>query len=98
SDARVAEARYQLGRALRGQGKNAQAAQIFLDLYEKHPNAQFMIDNLFALGAALSDLGSDSVPQACGVYTEIDLTYGATLSVEQRSQLLEQRIALKCAS
>lgn len=97
SDTRAPEARYQLGRAFEGQGKHAQAAQIFLDLYEKYPDAPFMIDNLFALGKALGDLGPENAQQACDVYDEIEATHGTALSVDQRSQLLDRRLALKCS-
>lgn len=98
SDVRLPEARYQLGRAFEEQGKHAQAAQIFLDLYEKYPEASFAIDNLFALGRALATLGPDNAQQACDVYGEVEATHGAALSAEQRSRLLDQRLALKCSN
>ncbi|CCW17967.1 hypothetical protein EBBID32_23170 [Sphingobium indicum BiD32] len=96
ADPRASEARFQLGRAFQGQGKHAQAAQLFLELYEKAPNAPFIIDDLFALGQALTDMGPANSAQACDVYAEIETTHGAALTLEQRSQLLDRRLALKC--
>lgn len=96
SDPRITDARYQLGRAFQGEGKHAQAAQIFLDLYQKHPDASFMVDNLFALGQELAALGPENTQQACDVYGEIDATHGAALSADQRARLLDRRLALKC--
>ena len=97
SDARIPEARYQLGRAFEGQGKHAQAAQIFLDLYQGHPDAPFAVPNLFALAEALGAIGPENAEQACDVYSEIEVTHGKTLSVDQRSQLLDRRLSLKCS-
>ncbi|MBB3862476.1 TolA-binding protein [Novosphingobium hassiacum] len=97
SDARVPEARFQLGRAFQGQGKYAQAAQIFLDLYEKAPQAPFALANLFALADALVAIGPDNSAQACEVYSEIEVVHDSVLTTEQRSRLLDRRLALKCA-
>jgi len=94
----VPEARFHLGEAFEGQGKHAQAAQIFLDLYEKVPAASFAIANLFALGQALAAMGPASQAQACDVYGEIEAVHGASLTNEQRSDLLVRRLTLKCAS
>lgn len=96
SDPRASEARFQLARAFQGQGKHAQAAQLFLELYEKAPNAPFIVDDLFALGQSLTDMGPASIAQACDVYAEIETTHGAGLTLEQRSRLLDRRLALKC--
>jgi len=98
SDPRLPEARYQLGRAFQGQGKPAQAAQIFLHLYQQHPEAPFAVANLFALGESLAAISPENTGQACDVYSEIDVTHGRDLSVEQRSQLLDRRLALKCSN
>ena len=97
ADPRVAEARFQLARALQGQGKHAQAAKIFLELYEQVPGAPFIVDDLFALAQALADFGPDKVTQACDVYAEIEASHGTALTLEQRSHLLDRRLALKCA-
>jgi TolA-binding protein len=98
SDSKIPEARYQLGRAFAGQGKYAQAAQMFLDLYQDHPDAPFVVANLFALGEALIAIGPENTEQACDVYSEIEVTHGSNLSVEQRSQLLDQRLSLECSN
>lgn len=98
TDNRIPEARYQLGRAFQGQGKNPQAAQIFLDLYEKYPGAPFAIANLFALGEALAAMGPESSEQACNVYGELEAIHGTELSVDQRSRLLDRRLSLECSN
>ncbi|MEO7468795.1 MAG: tetratricopeptide repeat protein [Sphingobium limneticum] len=98
SDARIPEGRYQLGRAFHGQGKYAQAAQTFLDLYQNHPDAPFAVPNLFALGGALAAMGPTSSQQACDVYGEIEAAHGSDLSLDQRSRLLDRRLLLKCSN
>lgn len=97
SDDRTPEARFRLGQSFEGQGKHAQAAQIFLDLYQKYPDAPFALDNLFALAAALAGLGPDSTAQACSVYGEIEAVWGTRLTVPDRARLLDGRLALQCA-
>lgn len=96
--ARVSEARYWLGRSFYGQGKVAQAAQIFLDLFEKQPSAPFALDNLFALGQSLVDLGPENAEQACAVYDQIESGFKDKLSTEQRNILLDIRVKTKCKS
>lgn len=98
SDPKLPEARYQLGRAFEGQGKHAQAAQIFLDLYQHYPEVPFAVENLFALAMALTAIGPENTEQACDVYSEIEVTHRNNLSVQQRSQLLDQRLSLKCSN
>lgn len=94
--ARIVEARYWLGRSFLGAGKPAQAAQEFLDLFEKHPDAPVALDNLFALVDALVAIGGDSVPEACTVYGQIEDSFKETLSADQRNTMLEKRLALGC--
>jgi TolA-binding protein len=60
SDPKLPEARYQLGRAFEGQGKHAQAAQIFLNLYQHYPEVPFAVENLFALAMALTAIGPEN--------------------------------------
>ena len=93
---RIVEARYWLGRSFLGGGKPAQAAQVFLDLYEKHPNAPVTLDNLFALADALVAMGAENAPEACNVYGEIDAGFKDKLSAAQRNTVLEKRVALNC--
>lgn len=97
SDPRLPDASFQLGRALEGQGKHAQAARTFLALYQAHPDVPFVVDTLFALAEALAAIGPENAEQACDVYGEIDVAHGSKLSVEQRSQLLDGRLSLKCS-
>lgn len=93
---RLLEARYWLGRSFQGQGKTAQAAQIFLELFEKQPAAAFALDNLFALAQALVDLGPENTEQACAVYDQIEEGFKDKLGADRRNALLDQRIKLRC--
>ncbi len=95
-DARIPEARFWLGRSYEGQGKAGQAARIFLELYEKFPKADFALDNLFALARSLTDLGPESVVQACSVYSEIHSVFSDRLTNDQRQMLLDKRLNLRC--
>jgi len=97
-DPRAQQIRFWLGRSMQEQGRTAQAAQIFLQLYEQYPAADFALDNLFALAGALADLGPETAVQACDVYAEIDAGYKDRLSEDQRSALLDRRIALNCGA
>lgn len=97
SHAKLPEAGYQLGRAFQAQGKNAHAAKIFLNLYEQYPDSPFAVESLFALGSALSDMGPENAGQTCDVYGEIEAGHGSLLSIAQRSQLLDRRLALQCS-
>jgi TolA-binding protein len=95
-DARLPQARFELGRSLDEQGKPAKAAQTFLKLYEDNPDADLAQDVLFALADALTRIGPDTRAQACNVYDEIDAVFGKQLSVVRRSALLDGRIKLNC--
>lgn len=93
---RIVEARYWLGRSFLGEGKAPQAAQVFLELYEKHPDAPVALDNLFALAEALVAIGPDNAAQACAVYDQIDAGFAAKLSAIQRNRLLDLRVKQNC--
>ncbi len=93
---RIIEARYWLGRSLLGEGKAAPAAQAFLELFEKHPDAPIALDNLFSLADALIALGPDSAAQACDVYGQIEGDFAAKLTAVQREQILDRRVKLNC--
>lgn len=95
-DPRIAEARYQLGLAYLGQGQAGQAAGIFLNLFETGVAAGFGADNLFALATALRALDDIDPAQICSVYSEIEVSYGASLSTRQREELLDLRLAADC--
>lgn len=95
-DERVPAARYQLGLAYLGQQQPAQAARIFLDLFETGAAASFGADNLFALALALEQLDPGNTEQVCTVFSEIETSYGATLTPMQRERLLDLRLAADC--
>lgn len=96
SHPRIIEARYWLGRSFLGQAKAAQAAQIFLELFEKHPDAAIAVENLFALAEALQALGPENLAQACAVYDQIEAGYATKLGANDRNRLLDQRVKQGC--
>lgn len=93
---RILEARYWFGRSLLGEDKPASAARVFLELFEKHPDAPIALENLFSLADALVSLGPDSAAQACAVYGQIEGDFAPRLSAGQREQILDQRVKLNC--
>lgn len=95
-DGRIAEARYQLGLAYLGQQQAAQAARIFLDLFETGDAEAFGADNLFALAVALEQIDPGNTEQVCTVFSEIEASYGASLTPMQREKLLDQRLVVGC--
>ena len=95
---RVGEARYWLGRSFQGQGKMAQAGQVFLNVFEKYPSAAFTLENLFALAQTLTDIGPENKEQSCAVYDQIETISKNQLNDSQRSILLDRRISLNCAT
>lgn len=92
----VVEARYWLARSFLGEDKAPQAAQLFLELYEKYPEAPIALDNLFGLAEALLAIGPENVEQVCAVYGQIDAGFAAKLSGEQRNRLLDLRVKQNC--
>lgn len=94
---KLLEARNPLGCASEGQGKNRQGARLYLGNSQGHSDAPFAAPNLFALAEALGAIGPENAEQARDVYSEIEVTHGKTLSVDQRSQLLDRRLSLKCS-
>lgn len=95
-DARIAEARYQLGLAYLGQDQAGQAARIFLELFQTGAAAPFGAENLFALARALKVLDPANAEQNCTVFSEIETSYGETLNPVQREKLLDERLAAGC--
>lgn len=95
-DERVPAARYQLGLVYLSQDQPAQAARMFLDLFETGAAAAFGADNLFALARALQALDPENTEQICTVYSEIETSYGEALTSGQREILLDRRLAGAC--
>lgn len=93
---KLPDARFWLGRAFEEQGKKAQAAQVYLELFEKYPQASFAIDNLFALARTLVELGPENHEQACAIYDQIDVNFKNKINVDQRNKILDQRLKLSC--
>lgn len=97
NDQRIAEARYRLGLSYLGQQQPAQAARIFLDLFQTGAAIGFGPENLFSLADALRQLDPGNSAQVCAVYSEIEITYSETLSANQREELLNRNLAGNCA-
>lgn len=56
-DRNIPQANYWLGESLFGQNKHNDAAEIFLDVYNKYPSSQRAPDSLLRLGQSLAALG-----------------------------------------
>jgi tol-pal system protein YbgF len=56
-DRNVPQAAYWLGESLFAQNKHSDAAEVFLDVYNKYPNSQRVPDALLRLGQSLAVLG-----------------------------------------
>lgn len=67
-DARVANAKFWLGRINMQQGNNAEAARLFLNLIEEHPNHNRRADALIDLAGVLVAL--DAAEDACNALAE----------------------------
>ena len=90
NDPRTGEARYHLGQALFWKGDYFNAANVYLDTHNAHPNAPTAPDNLLGLGLSLAGLNQREV--ACATYSEVLKQYpsaagrlGAQLAAEQAS-------------
>lgn len=96
SDTRVGEAQFLLARSKQELGVHAEAAKIFLDLYEKYPSAVYAADNLISLARSLEQLGPDSAREACGVIAEVESSYKEKLDEARRAAVLELKLKLAC--
>lgn len=67
-DAQVANAKFWLGRIHMQQGRNGEAAQLFLELIEEHPNNNKRVDALVDLADVLLRLGA--AEDACNALAE----------------------------
>ncbi len=67
-DAQAANAKFWLGRIHMQQGRNAEAAQMFLRLIEEHPNHNRRVDSLVDLSDVLIKLGA--AEDACNALAE----------------------------
>lgn len=97
SDPKVPRARYELGRAYLGQGQPAQAARVFLDLFESGDASAFGAENLFALARALEQLDEVNGAQICSVFNEIESSYSEQLNPENRQTILEKKLQYSCS-
>jgi TolA-binding protein len=92
----AAAAEYMLGRSFAAQGKHAQAAKVFLNVFQSWPNDSNVPDSLLGLGKSLAILEPGNMQQACGVYNEIETGFAGKLSDSQRKELLAGRIEAEC--
>ncbi|MEC9346034.1 MAG: tol-pal system protein YbgF [Pseudomonadota bacterium] len=83
-------AQYWLGETYYVRGRREQAAQAFLDGYQKYRNSSKAPDNLLKLGITLVDL--NQVQDACAVFAELADRYpGAAPSIKRRLQSEKQK-------
>ncbi len=85
-----------LGRAYLDDGKPALASVAFYENYQKRPNGDRAAQSLTYLGEALIQLKKPS--DACKVYTELQDSYGASLTNDLRSMMDKGRVRAKCGS
>lgn len=97
TDPRVPRARYELGMAYMQQGQPAQAARMFLDLFQSGDASEFGADNLFSLARALEQLEEVDERQMCSVFYEIENSYSDQITSEGRQNLLEKKLQYSCS-
>lgn len=95
-DERIPQAKYHLGLAYLEQEQPAQAARVFLDLFETGEGNPFGVENLFALSRALERLDPENTDQLCSVFSEIRVSYGDVLTLEQSEALLDKQLDAGC--
>lgn len=93
---RIAEAQYNLGRSYMAKANYAEAAKIFLDIFQKRPNDTLTPGALLGLGQSLYLLQPEKNGQSCGVYNEIDKLYMSRLSEDQKMELLVGKRTAEC--
>ncbi|WP_164158389.1 tetratricopeptide repeat protein, partial [Sandarakinorhabdus rubra] len=94
--ARVAQARYWLGRSFAQRGQHPQAAKAFLEVYQTAPRSSPAPDALIALASSLNAMTKPK--DACQVLGELDSVYGAKLTSTQKADADRQRLRAKCAA
>ncbi len=88
-----ADAHYWLGEALLGQGRNREAAEVFLSASQDYPNAKKAPDMLLKLGVALVELDQKKV--ACATFREAASRY-SDVSDAFRQRLAREQQAAAC--
>jgi tol-pal system protein YbgF len=92
-DPQSADAHYWLGEALLGQGRNREAAEVFLSASQDYPNAKKAPDMLLKLGVALVELDQKKV--ACATFREAASRY-SEVSDAFRQRLAREQQAAAC--
>lgn len=92
-DPQTADAHYWLGEALLGQGRNREAAEVFLSASQDFPDARKAPDMLLKLGISLVALDQKKV--ACATYREVSKRY-KNLSPAFRQRLEREQQAASC--
>jgi TolA-binding protein len=89
----VPEAANFLGEALLRQGSYDQAAEVLLDIFQKHPDHPRAPDLLLKLGMALSGAGERET--ACRTYAEVGKRY-TSLPQAFVTRLAEEKAKAQC--
>ena len=92
-DPRMPEARYYLAEALFRQRNYYDAANIFLDTHNAHPQARTAADNLLGLGLSLAGLNQREV--ACATYSEVLKQYPAD-AARLQSRVQAEQASARC--
>lgn len=85
-----------LGRAYLDDGKPALASVAFYENYQKRPNGDRAAQSLAYLGEALIQLKKPT--DACKVYSELEGSYGTSLTSDLRSMMDKGRVRAKCGA
>jgi TolA-binding protein len=93
----IAEALLNLGRAYAAQDKHAEAAKVFLDIFQNQPKDKFAPVSLLELAHSLYQLKAEKNGQACGVYNEIEKVYWPNLTKDQKQEVVTGKIIAECA-
>lgn len=93
---RIPQAQYWLGRSHGERGQFAQAAKVFLEVYQTAPRSERAPDALIGLAKALTGLKKQ--PNACRVLDELDSVYGAKLTPMQQADAKAARGRAKCTA
>jgi TolA-binding protein len=93
----ISEAQYNLGRAYAAQDKHAEAAKVFLGIFQNRPKDSFVPVALLGLAHSLYQMKPDKNGQACGVYNEIEKSFWTNLTKDQKQEVINNKIIAECS-
>lgn len=93
---RASYAQNLLGRALMDDNKPANAAEAFLENYQKMPRGERAPDSLYFLGQSMMKLKPPRTDRACQVYAELIDVYGEKIEQSLKDRVAKGRADAKC--